>query len=146
MATAEQNKALTRRWFDEVWNQGREETIDELAAPDVTMHGLGDGGGDVRGPDGFRPFWHRFREAFPDLRITIDDLLADGDKTAARVTLIGTHRGPGIGVPPSGRPVRMSAMVIARWQGGRLVEGWNELDAAGLMRQIGAAPPAAAEV
>ena len=144
MANPEQNKALTRRWFDEVWNQGRSQTIDELAAPDVTMHGLGEDGGDVRGPDGFRPFWQRFREAFPDLQITVDDLLADGDKTAVRVTLRGTHRGPTLGVPPSGRPVRMSGMVIAQWRDGQLIEGWNEIDAAGLMRQIGAAAAPAA--
>lgn len=129
-------KALSVRWFEEVWNQGREATIDELLAPDAAIHGLDEAGRGASGAAGFRAFYHLFRRALPDLRVTVEDVLCDGDRTAVRVTGRATHTGEGLGVPPTGRPVVLTGIILTRWRDGRIAEGWNEFDAAGLMRQI----------
>jgi steroid delta-isomerase-like uncharacterized protein len=132
----DQNRALARRWFEEVWNQRREATIDELADPTALIHGLGEGGRDLIGPEGFRPFFRAFSAAFPDFRVAVDDVLADGDQTATRITFTGTHTGNGLGIPPTGRRVRSTGIIICRWRNGRIIEGWNEFDAAGMMQQL----------
>lgn len=136
----EQNRALARRWFEEVWNQRRETTIDELADPQAVIHGLSEGGRQLVGPEGFRAFYRGFTAAFSDFYVTVDDVLADGDKTATRVTFTGTHTGEGIGIPPTGRRVQATGIIICRWRNGRIIEGWNEFDAAGMMQQL--QPPA----
>ena len=139
---AHDNKALTRRWFEEVWNKGREAVIDELLSPDVVAHGLSETGDVGRGPESFRQFWRQFRAGIPDIQVTVDQVISDGDTTAARFTARGTHSGDGLGVKATGRPINVSGMCMMRWKGGQIAEGWNEFDAAGLMRQItgGAAP------
>ena len=137
------NKALTRRWFEEVWNQGREATIDELAAPDALIHGLEDQGNEMRGTAEFRRFWRLFRSGLPDIQISIDQVIGEGDTTAVRLTCRATHSGDGLGVKATGRRVTVSAIVMIRWRNGQIVEAWNEFDAAGLMQQI-TAPPAGA--
>ena len=134
------NKALVRRWFEEVWNQGREETIDELLAAHGVGHGLGDTEVDVHGPAEFKPFVRNLRGSFPDLHIKVDDAMAEGDMVSVRLTLEGTHRGADLGVPPTGRRIRIAGIVVVRISGGQLVEGWNSWDQLGLLRQIGALP------
>ena len=136
-------KALTRRWFDEVWTKRREATIDEMLGPDGIAHGLAETGEDLPGPDEFRRFYRQFRSGFPDLRITVDQVIGEGDMTAVRFTAYGTHTGDGLGIKATGRPIRVSGMCMIRWKDGRIAEAWNEFDAAGLMRQIAA--PAAAQ-
>jgi steroid delta-isomerase-like uncharacterized protein len=132
------NEALIRRWFAEVWNQNRLAAVDELAAPDAVVHGLSEDGRPRVGPAHFLDFIRSFRSALGDIRVTVEDVLSDGDRTAARLTLRATHTGDGFGFPASGRPVVATAIVIARWRDGRIVEGWNEFDAAGMLRQINA--------
>lgn len=134
------NKALSRRWFEDVWNCGREGTIDELLAPDVMIHGLADGGGKTSGPESFRAFYRQFRSGFPDIRITVDELIAERDLTCCRITGRGTHAGDGLGIKATGRPVTVTGLIMLRWKDGRIVEGWNEFDVAGLMKQISAPP------
>jgi predicted ester cyclase len=133
-------RELMHRWFDEVWNQGRSETIDEMVMPDAVLHGLGGAGGTATGPEGFRPFHTMFRSAFPDIRITIDDTIVEGDQVCVRLTFTGTHLGDGIGLPPTGRRFTSTAIVWVRWRAGRMVEAWNEFDADGMLRQLTAAP------
>lgn len=128
-------RALTRRWFEEVWNQGRQDTIDELCAPDAVIHGLGEGGKTLVGPQHFRRFYHQFKAGLPDIRITVDDVLAVGDQTAARLTCRATHGGPGPGVEATGRPAVCTGIVWIRWRDGRVAEAWNVFDTAGLMAQ-----------
>jgi steroid delta-isomerase-like uncharacterized protein len=132
-------KALVHRWFDEVWNQGREDTIDELFTHGVA-YGLGESDVTVRGPSDFKVFFHTMRSTFPDLRINIEDSVAEGDKCAVRVVLEGTHSGPGFGVPPTGRRIHVAGIVIIHAAGGKLTAGWNTWDQLGLLRQIGALP------
>ncbi len=139
---SEANKALIVRWFEEVWNQGKESTIDELASPDVLAHGLGDTDTDLHGAAEFKSFVRNLRGAFPDIHISVEDIITEGDKLSARLLVVGTHQGANIGVPPTGRRVRIEAITQVRISGGRIVEGWNSWDRLGLLRQIGALPAA----
>jgi len=139
-------KALTRRWFDEVWNKGRESAIDELLRPDAIAHGLADVGGPLPAPETFRRFYRQFRSGIPDVHITVDQVIAEGDTTACRITCVGTHSGDGMGVKATGRKVRVSGLCMIRWKDGQIAEGWNEFDAAGLMRQIAGSEATPAKV
>jgi steroid delta-isomerase-like uncharacterized protein len=131
-----QNKALVRRWFEEVWNKGRAAAIDEMLAPDSVVHGLGPG--DLRGPAGFKPFYSAYRNAFPDVSIQIDDIIAEGDLVAARWSATATHRGHDLGFPATGKRVQFSGMVFVRVVGDKLVKGWNSFDQLGMFQQLGA--------
>jgi steroid delta-isomerase-like uncharacterized protein len=137
---SEANKTLVRRWFEEVWNQGREETIDELFAPNGVGYGLGDTEAPVQGPAGIRPFVRNLRGAIPDIHMTIEDAIAEGDKVTVRITAEGTHKGGQLGVAPTGRRVHIEGIVVVRIANGQIVEGWNSWDQLGLLRQIGALP------
>jgi steroid delta-isomerase-like uncharacterized protein len=139
---SEANKVLAMRWFEEVWNQGRESTIDELFAAKGVAHGLSDTDVDVVGPDQLKPFVRNLRGSLPDLHIRIEDSIAEGDKVMVRVRLDGTHKGSGLGVAPTGRPVTIAGIILARIKDGQIVEGWNSWDQLGLLRQIGALPVA----
>jgi len=135
-------KALTRRWFEEVWNKGRESVIDEMFRADGIAHGLAEDGHDLPGPSEFRKFYRQFRSGIPDIRITVDEVIAEGNTTALRFTAVGTHSGDGLGIKATNRRVRVSGMCMLRWKDGMIVEGWNEFDAAGLMRQLTGPSPA----
>jgi steroid delta-isomerase-like uncharacterized protein len=133
-----ENEALLRRWFEEVWNKGRSEAIDEMFAPDGIAHGLGDT--QVIGPEAFKGFHATFKGAFPDIKISVDDILSQGDRVAVRFTIRATHRGDHLGVPASGREVTVPAMSIVRCKNGQIAEGWNTVDMLGMMQQIDAIP------
>ena len=135
---SEANKSLVRRWFEEVWNQGREETIDELFAANGVGYGLGDTDAPLHGPSGFKPFVANLRGGLPDIHMTIDDIMAEGDRVTVRITVEGTHKGGQLAVAPSGKRVRIAGIVIVRIANGQIVEGWNSWDQLGLLRQIGA--------
>ena len=139
---SEANKSLVRRWFEEVWNQGREETIDELFSAKGVGYGLGDTDAPLHGPAGFKPFVANLRGALPDIHMTIDDILAEGDRVTVRISVEGTHKGGQLGVAPSGKRVGIAGIVIVRIANGQIVEGWNSWDQLGLLRHIGALPAA----
>ena len=103
---------LVHRWFGEVWNQGREDTIDELFAAEGVGHGLGEGGAAVHGPAGFKPFARNLRSALPDIQIRIADTIVQGDKAVVRVTVEGTHLGEGLGLAPTKRRVCVSGAAM----------------------------------
>src|ERR671914_157461 len=108
---SEENKALVRRWFKEVWNEGREEAIDELFAEDGVAHGLADESNEsLRGPVGFKPFFRRFREAFPDIEVVVEDTVSEGDKVAARCSVRGRHRGDSLGIRATDSPVEFDGI------------------------------------
>ena len=134
------NKALIRRWFDEVWNKGQEAAVDRLFAERGIAYGLGDTDAEVRGPEQIKQFVRNMRSSLPDVHITIEDIVAEADKVMVRVLLEGTHTGDGLGVPPTGRRVRVAGIVLARISNDQIVEGWNSWDQLGLLRQIGAVP------
>lgn len=135
---SEENKALIRRWFEEVWNNGREEAIDEMLAADGVAHGLGEPGDVLRGAEGFRPLFHTFRGAFPDIHVTVEDTVAEGDKVAARCTVRGSHRGDHLGIAATDGPTEFSGICIVRVRDGQIVEAWNNFDFQTMYRQLGA--------
>jgi|SRR5882672_626704 len=137
-STLEQNKALLRRWFEEVWNRGRAETIDELLAVDAIAHGLSDDAAKpLKGPADFKPFHQMFRGAFPDIRVTIEDMIAEGDKVVARCSVRGKHTGDHLGVAASNAHVAFTGVTLVRVKDGKFVEGWNNFDFLKMNQQIG---------
>jgi steroid delta-isomerase-like uncharacterized protein len=136
----EENKQLAQRWFEEVWNQGLENSIDELLAEDGIAFGLAESGTPVHGPEQIKPFVRNLRDAFPDLHITIEDLVAEGDKIAVRFSATGSHKGHGLGFSPTGRPMKATGMTILQIANGKLRRGWNNWDQLGMMQQLGVAP------
>jgi steroid delta-isomerase-like uncharacterized protein len=133
------NVATVRRWFEEVWNKGRAEAIDELFAEEGVAHGLASEGGveGLRGPAGFKVFHQRFREAFPGVEVVVDDAISDGDKVAARCTVRARHEGDALGYRATGRPVEFTGMTFARVRDGKIVEAWNSFDFMSMFEQIG---------
>jgi predicted ester cyclase len=141
VTTPEQAKAVIRRWNDEGWSGGRYELADELIAPVMTVHGAG--GQEVgMGPAGLVELIRTWRTAFPDGRMTVDDLIVEGDLVGIRNTWHGTHTGEFYGIPPTGRQVDVTSIGLDRVKDGQVVEGWGELDMVGMMQQLGALPAA----
>ncbi|HEY6251554.1 MAG TPA: ester cyclase [Candidatus Angelobacter sp.] len=134
------NKSLVHRWFEEVWNQGRERTIDELLGKDIVAFGLGEAGTEVHGPAEFKTFFKNLRNAFPDLHITIEDTLAERDEVAVRILIEGTHKGDGLGIPATEKKFRVSGICVIKLANGKLVVGWNSWDQLGLLQQLGVVP------
>jgi steroid delta-isomerase-like uncharacterized protein len=128
---------LLHEWFEQVWNQGREEAIDRLFSEEGVAHGLSSETGEaVRGPEAFKPFFRQFKSAFPDLRVDVVDTVREGDKIAARCEVRGTHTGDGLGIPPTQKPVSFTGILIARIRDGKIVEAWNNFDFQALDRQL----------
>ncbi len=136
---SEENKALLRRWFEEVWNKGRSDAIDEMFAADGIAHGLSDSEGTpLRGPNDFKPFHEIFRGAFPDVEVVVEDVIAEGDLVAARCSVRGKHTGDHLGVAASNAPVQFTGMSMVRIKDGKIVEAWNNFDFLQMNKQIGA--------
>jgi len=135
-------RALSRRWFDEVWNNRNRAAIAELSHPEAHVFGLAEPGKAIR-IDGFLPFYERFLATFPDIRIEVDDVIVEGDQSALRLRATGTHTGGAMGVPPSGNRINLSGIIWTRWKDGKIIEAWNEFDALGMMQQMTAANAAA---
>jgi steroid delta-isomerase-like uncharacterized protein len=130
------NKQLMRRWFEEVWNQRNESAIEAMLTPDCRVHGLGGGDAAMIGPEGFKTFYRSFCGAFPDLRVTVDDTIAEGDKVAIRWTATMTHLGDGLGFPASGKKTSMDGSTIGVIKDGKIDEGWNHMDITGLFAKL----------
>ena len=136
---ASDNKDISRRVFEEIWNHKKLNVIDELMAPDYVHH-------DTQSPDvlkgieGHKQFVSHYLNAFPDLHYTIEDLIADGDIVAIRWIATGTHQKDLPGIPKTGRQFSVTGMTIARVRDGKLIESWGNWDALGLMQQLGIVP------
>jgi steroid delta-isomerase-like uncharacterized protein len=136
---SQEHKGIFRRLYDEVFNQGILAAVDELVAEDVIEHAPGPDQGPGR--EGFKHFVRSFRRAFPDLRITVEDLIAEGDRAVARITIRGTHQGDFMGAAPTGRAICITETNILRFQEGKIVEHWGNGDDLGLLQQLGVLPP-----
>jgi steroid delta-isomerase-like uncharacterized protein len=132
------NVALLRRWFEEVWNQGRLETIHELMAPDCVGTGQAGSGVVLRGPQEFQAFVENLRGAFPDIHVTIEDGFEADEKAAVRWSGTMTHSGDQLGVPATGKSIRISGISMVRIVNGKIVEGWDNWDQMTMMQAIGA--------
>jgi steroid delta-isomerase-like uncharacterized protein len=135
---SEENKQLLRRWFDEVWNKGRADAIEEMFDQNGIAHGLSDDlANPIKGPRDFRPFHTLFREAFPNMVIVIEDMVAEGDKVAARCSVRAKHEGDFQGRAATQSPVEFTGITIVRIDKGKIVEAWNNFDFMTMHKQIG---------
>jgi predicted ester cyclase len=132
--TPEQNKAVVRRWIEEFKTGGDESVSDELRSPHFVNHSAPPGA--PTGPEAGKLAFRAMRAAFPDLRVTIEDMLADRDQVATRQTFAGTHRGEWLGVPPTGRLVSWAVIDIVRLDGNMIVDHWAVADLHGQLAQL----------
>ena len=136
--SAQDNKALVRRFVDEVQSGGNISLIDEICSPEFVNHSAPPGIPADR--EGIKIITAMFRRAFPDSYFTVEDMVAEGDKVATRKTFHGTHGGEFMGIPPSGRGVSMGLIDIVRISDGRVVDHWSMGDTLGMMQQLGVIP------
>ena len=127
---------LARRYFEEVWNEGKVDVLDDLLSPDYLNH-TPSTGHPPPGPGGLKPIVLAIRRAFPDLHYTIEDVLVTDDAVAIRTTMTGTHEGDLFGIPPTHRKINVRQIQIERVRDGRIVEHWRVTDELTLMRQLG---------
>jgi steroid delta-isomerase-like uncharacterized protein len=136
---AQENSALIRRWFEEVWNQGRAEAIDEMLHPQAKGYGQAEHGRQIDKSE-FRALWRSLRKAFPDIKVTIHETVSENDRVVARWSATMTHKGKFMSFARAGRSATISGMSMQRMESGKIIEGWDNWDQPGLLVQIGAAP------
>jgi steroid delta-isomerase-like uncharacterized protein len=135
---SEENKALVRRYFfEEIWVKGNLDLIDELLTTDFVRHGPTATEGEVRGQEGFESLVSMYRNALPDLRVPIEDQIAEGDRVVTRWTARGTHQGELMGNAPTGNQATVTGILVDRISGGKIEEEWADYDTLHLMQQIG---------
>src|SRR5229473_7622396 len=130
---SDHQKEMIVRWFEEVWNQGRRQTIDELLPPDCIVH---EGEAATRGPDEFKPFFDRMRAAFADIHVTFHEVISEGDIACLRWSATMRHSGNALGMPATGKQLHTTGMSMVRFAKGRFAEAWQNWDMLGLMEQI----------
>ena len=126
----EENKAIVSHWNEELW-KGNQAMYDKCVAPNCLFHGIG-------GQEEHKNFINGLRTAFPDVSLTLEDQLAEGEEVVIRWTMRGTHQGELWGTAPTGKPVTVTGITIQRLAEGKIVEEWTEGDSLGLQQQIGA--------
>lgn len=124
--------------FAEAVNTGNFALIDEVVASDCVDHDPAPG--QVAGPAGYRMFFTQMRTAFPDLSVSPDTVVADDESIAFAYTLAGTHNGPLMGIPPTGKKVKIRGLQISKFRDGKMVERWGSSDELGLLSQLGVGP------
>lgn len=134
--THSSNKEFAWRLHEEVWDNGNLDLIDELIAEDYVEHSPAIPH-DVRGPADYKQNVEMIRTGFPDLTLTEEDTIAEGDKVVSRITFRGTHDGEFLDIPPTGMSVEFGVIVINRVEDGQLVEAWVQTDMVGLLQQLG---------
>ena len=135
----QENKAIIRRFLEEIFAGGNLELVDELFAPNFVLHDPSVPQ-EVRGPEGIRQYITMYRTAYPDTHFTIEDQIAEGDRVVTRWTGQGTHQGELMGIPPTGRRVTVTGIEVDRIAGGKIEETWISYDALGMMQQLGVIP------
>ena len=137
-AELERNKAVVRRTFEELLNRGRFDEVKELYAPNLVYHASN--GEELHGRERIRELVTLYRQAFPDITATVEDLIAEGDRVVVRFTARGTHTGEAHGVARTGRELRMAGLILCRLAGGRIVEEWEGISREAMLEQVGAPP------
>lgn len=135
--TIEDNKALVRRFIDEIFLQGKPEAVDELLADDFVPHNWGKTG---TGKTAMTDAIKRASAGLSDAQMTIEDLIAEGDKVAVRLTSHAVQTGPFMGLPPSGKPYTIEEIHVFQVRDGKVTEHWHQGDFMGMMTQLGATP------
>lgn len=137
---SEENKAIARRLVEEAFVGGNLDLVDELVTPTYTPHDPASPPGLPDGPEGVKLLIQGYRSAFPDLRISIDTQIAEGDYVTTRWTATGTHQGELMGVAPTGKQATVTGITIDRIENGQVAESWDNWDTFGLLQQLGAIP------
>jgi steroid delta-isomerase-like uncharacterized protein len=135
--SAEENKALVRRGFEEGMNQKNLDVFAELLAPDYVNHNMP---APAPGPEGFKQVMAMFVQGFPDFHLTVEDMIAEGDTVATRGYFTGTHNGEFMNIPATGKQVTVSYIDIWRMENGKAVENWVQIDQLGMLQQLGVIP------
>ena len=135
--STEENKALGRRIFEEGINQNQPSVFDELIAPSYVNY---DFPAPTQGVEGFKMVIGMFRAAFPDMRVILEEELAEDDKVITHGYFTGTHKGDFQGIPPTGKQIKVKYIDVWRVESGKLVENWVQMDQLGLMQQLGVIP------
>jgi len=135
--STETNKTLVRRFYEDLFNQRNLALVDELCSTNHVFHNPPT---TLRGREEFKQLLSLYITAFPDARFTVEDEIADGDRVASRYTFRGTHRGELLGIPPTGKQVTVTGIIINRIVNGKTEEGWLNFDALGMMQQLGVIP------
>jgi steroid delta-isomerase-like uncharacterized protein len=141
-----ENVSIMKRWYREVWREGRNETIYELLSADAVVSGQTGPQAEIHGPAEFADFADTIRKAFPDTDLVVEDAFGDGDKVAVRWTATMTHSGDDLGVPATGKKVSITGISIVRIVNGKIVAGWDNWDRLAMLEQIGAYSPADAVI
>ena len=137
---SETNKTVARRFFEEVFSNGKLNVLDEIIAKDHVNNGPGNLPGSPAGPEGTKQLVTVYRNAFPDLRFTIDEQIAEGDKVVTRWTAYGTQHGEMAGIPATGKSATVTGIVVDRFVNGKIAESWGIFDQFGMMQQLGVIP------
>ena len=135
----ETNKAIARRWSEELWSQGHLYVADEIVAPSYVRHDPGDPA-PAYGPDGVKRLVSMLRTAMPDIQIHVEDVIAEGDLVVSRYHTTSTDTGGYMGRPPTGKTIRTTAIQIFRIMDGKIVESWANRDDLGVLQQLGMIP------
>ena len=136
----ETNKTVSRRFFEEVFGNGKLNLLDEIIAKDHVNKGPGSLPGLPTGPEGAKQLVAVYRNAFPDLRFTIDEQIAEGDKVVTRWTAHGTHQGELVSIPATGNLSTVTGIAVDRFVNGKIVESWGIFDQFGMVQQLGVIP------
>lgn len=129
---------LIRKWFEEVWNKGRESAIDEMCAKEAVGHGQTVDGSDIQGPENFRKFWEAFRAAFTSIHVEPHRTISEGELALLHWTITMKHTGTFMGIPATGKTITARGMSIQRFVNGKIVEAWDNYDQLGILLQLGA--------
>lgn len=140
MTTPEEHKELVRRSNEEVWDRGNLGFLDNYVAEEYVEHNSASPE-PIRGLDGYRQNVERVRGAFPDLSVTTEDLIAEGNKVVTRYTITGTHENEFMGIEPTGNKIEIEGISIGKFVDGRVVEGWSNIDVLGMLQQLGVIEP-----
>ncbi len=136
--SVEENKALVRREIDEGWHKGNLRVVDDIYAADFVDHSPFPGTTPDR--EGIKQFINIIRDAFPDIKLTSEDLIAESDKVVERVTATGMHKGEFMGIKPTNKQIVVPVITINRFAGDKIVERWSISDQLAMMQQLGVIP------
>jgi steroid delta-isomerase-like uncharacterized protein len=137
---AAENAKLIRKWFEEVWNQGSEKTIDAMCDKNAIGYGQAQRGTAIRGPEHFKQFWRSLRSAFSNIHVDIHETIEQGDRVAARWTITMNHTGAFLGIASTNKRVSVNGISIQRFDNGQIIEAWDNWDQLALLVQLGAVP------
>ena len=138
--SSETNKTVARRLLEEVWNKGNLAVLNEIIAKDHVGSGPGALPESLTGPDGTKQLVTMYRNAFPDVRFTVDEQIAEGDSVVTRWTADGTHKGELQGLPATGKSSTVTGIAIDRIVNGKIAASWGIFDYFGMMQQLGVIP------